>query len=196
MDNELPGLTRFRHRPKPLHIPQDRHRPRFGHQPGPPHPPPYSAQGDPVQRDSMVKRGPPDELSQPQYEGPSCLHHHLPPFEHPGDPARYRPNSYPPQSSMSASEHISGHPTLPPLPRDPYASLSYPSHLSHGFPEEKRKAQRAAQACDGCRTLKAKCDEGKPMCSSCREKGTECRYQDPPPTQYAPFFDCLCILRS
>ncbi|RKF72256.1 putative c6 zinc finger domain-containing protein [Golovinomyces cichoracearum] len=48
----------------------------------------------------------------------------------------------------------------------------------------RKKAQRAAQACDCCRTAKAKCDEGRPSCTSCRENGKECRYRDPPPKQY------------
>ncbi|KAH8820897.1 hypothetical protein F5884DRAFT_661141 [Xylogone sp. PMI_703] len=47
----------------------------------------------------------------------------------------------------------------------------------------KRKPTRAAQACDSCRTLKAKCDEQRP-CSSCKEKNTQCVYRDPPPKQY------------
>ncbi|KAJ2977736.1 hypothetical protein NUW58_g7718 [Xylaria curta] len=46
----------------------------------------------------------------------------------------------------------------------------------------KRKAQRASQACDNCRQLKAKCDETKP-CKNCREKNVECKYRDPPAKQ-------------
>lgn len=46
----------------------------------------------------------------------------------------------------------------------------------------KRKAQRASQACDSCRQLKAKCDETKP-CKNCREKNIDCKYRDPPAKQ-------------
>ncbi|KAG6005820.1 hypothetical protein E4U21_007592 [Claviceps maximensis] len=44
----------------------------------------------------------------------------------------------------------------------------------------KKKNNRASQACDQCRQLKAKCDELKP-CKTCRDKGTSCRYRDPVP---------------
>ncbi|KAG5915419.1 hypothetical protein E4U42_008065 [Claviceps africana] len=44
----------------------------------------------------------------------------------------------------------------------------------------KKKNNRASQACDQCRQLKAKCDELKP-CKTCRDKGTACRYRDPVP---------------
>ncbi|KAL2159086.1 hypothetical protein VTH06DRAFT_2845 [Thermothelomyces fergusii] len=50
----------------------------------------------------------------------------------------------------------------------------YPSHgelyqIQVATAPGKRKAQRASQACDMCRQLKAKCDELKP-CKSCKEK--------------------------
>jgi hypothetical protein len=63
-----------------------------------------------------------------------------------------------------------------------FASVSYPPH---GAAAVKRKAQRAAQACDKCRELKAKCDEGRPSCLSCKDKNVVCNYRDPPPKQYA-----------
>ena len=63
---------------------------------------------------------------------------------------------------------------------DAFASTSY---LPPGAAAVKRKAQRAAQACDKCRELKAKCDEGRPSCLSCKEKGNVCNYRDPPPKQ-------------
>jgi hypothetical protein len=152
----------------------------------------------------MVKRDPSDEPPQqyrpsstgngpdhnvnvpppPHYEGSGRPV--LPPFDGRPNPPPYQPSPYPPTPSpMSASEPYS-HPVygtsgLPP-PRDSYPSVSYPSARPN--PEQvRKKAQRAAQACDSCRTLKAKCDEGRPACSSCKEKGTECRYRDPPPKQ-------------
>jgi hypothetical protein len=149
----------------------------------------------------MVKRDPSDEPQQPQYRpsstgnGPDhnvnpSPHHeartYLPPFD-PTRPQQYQPNPYPPpQSPMSATEPYHpgyGTPGIP--PREQYPSVSYPS--ARVTDQVKRKAQRAAQACDSCRTLKAKCDEGRPSCTSCKEKGIPCNYRDPPPKQYVPF---------
>lgn len=61
--------------------------------------------------------------------------------------------------------------------------MTYPTQRTEQQQLQKRKAQRAAQACDSCRTLKAKCDEGRPGCGSCKEKGVDCHYRDPPPKQ-------------
>jgi hypothetical protein len=182
-DNKLLEAEHIRQEINLAHIPREPRRPHsgpshgYGSQPGPPHPRPYSGRREPG--DLMVKRDPSDEPSRPQYKEPGGPHHRLPPFEHPGDPAPYQTISYPPtQSSMY------GHLSLPPPTRDPYASVSCPSRAAPGVQDGKRKMQRAAQACDSCRTLKAKCDEGRPFCSSCREKGIDCCYQDPPPKQY------------
>lgn len=159
-----------------------------------PHPPPPFG----AQRETMVKRDPSDEPPPSQYRPPSTgaagdhnvtappPHHdgsgrYLPPFE----PRAPYPTSFPPpQSPMSATEQY--HPQFPGPPRDAFPSVTYPGAGSQsGKPQ--RKAQRAAQACDSCRNLKAKCDEGRPSCSSCREKGIDCRYRDPPPKQYVIF---------
>ena len=169
------------------------------HQPGaqpPPQHPPYGGQRDAV----MIKRDPGEDAAA-QYRPPSTGsgpehnvtpshgdgRYQLPPFEmaqHPG-PQPYRPGpSYPaPQSPMHGNEAY-GHaayapPGLPPS-RDPFPGVSYPTAVAN---TQKRKAQRAAQACDSCRTLKAKCDEGRPYCTSCKEKGIPCTYRDPPPKQ-------------
>lgn len=37
------------------------------------------------------------------------------------------------------------------------------------------------QACDQCRTRKAKCDEGRPSCSHCKENNLPCVYKEVPP---------------
>src|SRR6266536_2041842 len=182
--------------------------PSHGYHPhtGPPPPPPlpFTGQREPISRDLMVKRDPSDEpppqqqQQQQQYRpsptgnapehnvNPSPHHDtpgrpYLPPFDHPGPPP-YRHNSYPPPSPMAANEPYPPHqmyqsPGLP--PREPYPSVTYPSSAMNNT-NQRKKATRAAQACDSCRTLKAKCDEGRPSCSSCREKGIECRYRDPP----------------
>ena len=46
---------------------------------------------------------------------------------------------------------------------------------------QRRKPVRAAQACDSCRQRKAKCDEGRPMCTHCKDNGLECKYREIPP---------------
>lgn len=140
----------------------------------------------------VVKRDPSDEPPPLQYRPPStgtaqelppaAQHHHdgggryLPPFE----PRPPYPTSFPPpQSPLSATEQY--HPQFPGPPRETYSTVTYPTNPQGGKPP--KKATRAAQACDSCRNLKAKCDEGRPSCSSCKEKNIECRYRDPPPKQ-------------
>ncbi|KAI9054108.1 hypothetical protein LZ554_001279 [Drepanopeziza brunnea f. sp. 'monogermtubi'] len=180
--------------------------PSHGYQngPPPPHPPPYAGHRDP-----MVKRDPSDEPPQPYRPSSTGADHNVnpsphhdghvrPPYVAPYDPARnqqYPPQPYPQpiQSPMSATEpyHPSyGAPGLPPPqpgpPREnPYSTVSYPlsTPARQDSNNVRKKAQRAAQACDSCRTLKAKCDEGRPSCSTCKEKQQECRYRDPPPKQ-------------
>ncbi|CAG8951092.1 hypothetical protein HYFRA_00006490 [Hymenoscyphus fraxineus] len=177
--------------------------PTHGYHPPPPPPPPFGA---PQREPTMVKRDPSDEP--PSHYRPSStgtptekgvntpiLHdaprvggYPLPPFaHHEQQHPSYRPapaSFPPPQSPMTATEpyshqHFAG---PPPTPRDVPYSVSYPA-ASTAQSAKRPKAQRAAQACDSCRTLKGKCDEGRPGCSSCREKGIECRYRDPPPKQ-------------
>lgn len=117
------------------------------------------------------------------------------------------PEAYSHPSIPYASANL---PPPPPTPAsrnpDPYVKYTY---AGHGTPPKnittpntnirpmdqqvRKKAQRAAQACDCCRTAKAKCDEGRPSCSSCRETGKECRYRDPPPKQYVPLNLLFCI---
>ncbi|KAJ5663586.1 hypothetical protein N7507_004317 [Penicillium longicatenatum] len=47
--------------------------------------------------------------------------------------------------------------------------------------QQQRKAARATQACDQCRARKAKCDEGRPACSHCKENSLSCVYKEVPP---------------
>ncbi|KAL4925917.1 putative C6 finger domain protein [Aspergillus undulatus] len=63
-----------------------------------------------------------------------------------------------------------------PVPYDAgyYQSQSY-NNMRH------RKATRAQQACDQCRARKAKCDEGRPACSHCKENQLICVYKEVPP---------------
>ena len=37
------------------------------------------------------------------------------------------------------------------------------------------------QACDQCRIFKAKCDEGQPFCTRCKEKKLSCVYKEVQP---------------
>lgn len=49
------------------------------------------------------------------------------------------------------------------------------------YQQQRRKPVRAAQACDSCRQRKAKCDEGRPECTHCKENSLRCTYRDIPP---------------
>lgn len=113
--------------------------------------------------------------------GHPVAQHYAPRVEHQSPvnaPPNYRNNYPPPHSPLSATPTFETHP--PNFHPYPPAILPYAAPLAT---TAKRKAQRAAQACDSCRTLKAKCDEGRPDCGSCREKGIKCIYRDPPPKQ-------------
>lgn len=60
------------------------------------------------------------------------------------------------------------------------------------YPPFKRKAIRAAQACDACRARKAKCDEGRPSCGFCTETAIPCVYREvPPPKQDRTLLEIL-----
>jgi hypothetical protein len=190
------------HTPYDHHL-QDPRRPNSGpahaYYPHPPPPPPQSY-GAP--RDPMVKRDPSDEPPPSLFRPPSTgtgpdhnvispSHHEASARPHAYDPTRppsFQQSPYPPTPSpMPAPETYNAYPQNGlPAPRDQYPSVTYPAQRADSQQNQiKRKAQRAAQACDSCRTLKAKCDEGRPGCSSCKEKNVECRYRDPPPKQYA-----------
>ncbi|KAF3760800.1 hypothetical protein M406DRAFT_216035, partial [Cryphonectria parasitica EP155] len=100
-------------------------------------------------------------------------------------PQLYRQPSYPPPPHTPLS-HPGGPTTpyeqtqmYPPPPMGPDGT--YPP-ISYAATAGKRKSQRASQACDSCRQLKAKCDENKP-CKNCQEKNIVCNYRDPAPKQ-------------
>lgn len=165
-------------------------------------PPPLSPYGN-GPRENIIKRDPSDDPTT-QHRPPSANNgpdHHVnspyneergrpfpPKFEQPSVTPPYHPNHQsqnqmhyqPPQAQSPMTTTPTYESSIPnlynpsPQPqRDQYQS-AYSSAQSNN--NVKRKAQRAAQACDSCRTLKAKCDEGRPSCSTCREKGAECRY--------------------
>ncbi|KAI1122190.1 hypothetical protein F5Y10DRAFT_281884 [Nemania abortiva] len=76
---------------------------------------------------------------------------------------------------------------LPPTPIGHHQHPQYDGSYAYtpGLPESisiipkkapKRKPQRASQACDSCRRMKSKCDQGVP-CSACKDRKTECVYR-------------------
>ncbi|KAF2968363.1 hypothetical protein GQX73_g5190 [Xylaria multiplex] len=152
--------------------------------PSPAHPsyPPYS------QRDTIVKRDIGEEPALPQLRRPSSTGHTvdgLPPTPHgPPHPNQHHPSEDPRRhmnfdngGSMPHSPALYRPPALPQT-YHPSTSQQPPQHYdgphNYGHPPQmyaaleiqnasaKRKPQRASQACDNCRQLKAKCDETKP----------------------------------
>ncbi|CAJ2503088.1 Uu.00g104820.m01.CDS01 [Anthostomella pinea] len=176
-------------------------------------------------RDPSVKRDPGEETALPQLRRPPSTgngidnlppplpHGHHPSHQHPDEPRRpmsfdsgppmahspavLRPshNSYhPPTPVAQHHQYDSPHMYGPPTPHAMYPTLEIQAAAS-----AKRKAQRASQACNSCRQLKAKCDETKP-CKNCREKNVECKYRDPPAKQpdkvTTDIFELLTSLRE
>ncbi|KAK6505102.1 hypothetical protein TWF481_007024 [Arthrobotrys musiformis] len=124
---------------------------------------PFPTAGPPPQ---MIAPGPP--AVQPQ----TYHHHSAPPHmtPYPGPPNGRR---------LSAAPGIPESDEMSPM------TGTFPYHMATGtsFPP-RRKAVRAAQACDACRTRKAKCDEGRPACAFCKDNNTPCVYREvPPPKQ-------------
>ncbi|KAK4237469.1 hypothetical protein C8A03DRAFT_34586 [Achaetomium macrosporum] len=194
----------------------------------PPHSPahpPYPPYGP---REPMIKADPAEDTTLPQLRRPlstggSVADTMTPVTPHSAVPPPPPPPPPPPHSQSYVEErrHMSydSGPQQPmysrqssyqpqtPLPQpQPY---DYPpQYASHGelpYPIQvaaatgKRKAQRASQACDMCRQLKAKCDELKP-CKSCKEKKVECKYREAVPKQQdkiaADILDTLLLLRD
>ncbi|TGZ81366.1 hypothetical protein EX30DRAFT_348572 [Ascodesmis nigricans] len=93
--------------------------------------------------------------------------------------------------ATSEPGYFGGIPTIPTTQADmvsappgvfPHMSVAPPGSVTTYPP--RRKAIRAAQACDACRARKAKCDEGRPQCGFCKETGANCVYREvPPPKQ-------------
>ncbi|KAI9787488.1 MAG: hypothetical protein M1839_000017 [Geoglossum umbratile] len=108
----------------------------------------------------------------------SGVHQGLPyPQQHDGQPVGHG-GVYAPSPNVSTP--ISAGPGHPLLMSGlggggPFITTTYPP---------RRKAIRAAQACDACRQRKAKCDEGRPSCGFCKEAVLACVYREvPPPKQ-------------
>lgn len=64
--------------------------------------------------------------------------------------------------------------TPPPLSSE---DNTYPIAPTQQLDQARRMAQRSCQACNNCRSLKYKCDEGRPGCITCKEKGVDCVYR-------------------
>ncbi|CAG7952149.1 unnamed protein product [Penicillium salamii] len=108
---------------------------------------------------------------------------------HEGSPDYRARLSYPPSDQINSAEHMSSGP-LPPASQFmtpvPQMAASTPPGYDPAFYQNQaytrqRKAARATQACDQCRTRKAKCDEGRPNCSHCKENSLQCVYKEVPP---------------
>ncbi|KAK0719508.1 hypothetical protein B0H67DRAFT_154506 [Lasiosphaeris hirsuta] len=180
----------------------------------PPHSPAHPAfPGYPPPREPMVKADPGDDnlpqLRRNHSTGtgtdtmtPGTPHSAIPPQSYaedkrhmsfdsgPPQPPMYRQPSYPPQTPLPHPQY-----DYPPSYVPQHADM-YQIQISTSG---KRKAQRASQACDSCRQLKAKCDELKP-CKSCKEKKVECKYREAVPKQQdkvaADILDILMYLRN
>ncbi|KAI9675577.1 MAG: hypothetical protein M1817_000943 [Caeruleum heppii] len=122
------------------------------------------------------------------------------PMQYPADPPAAP--AYPEHQSNGIHQAVSmaTHDPMPPPPPMGYA----PSPVTAGPSEQpyymggapvsfatsssfatqpRRKAIRAAQACDACRQRKARCDEGRPSCGFCKEANAVCVYRDVPPAK-------------
>ncbi|KAI0394272.1 hypothetical protein F5Y17DRAFT_475941 [Xylariaceae sp. FL0594] len=100
--------------------------------------------------------------SSAMYRPPSQSHSHQQPYHAPATPVTQQPPYELP--------HTYGHQPI------------YAAPLEIQSASAKRKPQRASQACDNCRQLKAKCDEARP-CKNCSDKNTPCHYRDLPAKQ-------------
>ncbi|KAK8140277.1 hypothetical protein PG984_000343 [Apiospora sp. TS-2023a] len=184
-----PIQEHHRHPPSPAHIPPPYH--QYSREP--------LVKPDPAQEDMTLPQlrrpnstgNAPDGLPPTPHQMPHPNHqqddHRRPPSfdngpQYPQSPAMYRPpGAYTPApptpvqlpGHYEPQNHGYGH-------HAPSPEVPYPAPVA--IATAKRKAQRASQACDSCRQLKAKCDELKP-CKNCKEKGIQCNYREPPAKQ-------------
>ncbi|PYH40042.1 putative C6 finger domain protein [Aspergillus saccharolyticus JOP 1030-1] len=144
----------------PTHTPPETH---------PPPPPPHPAFRPTI---NGTSHEPTPHSAPPEYR-PPVARMSFPPPDTPGVVGDAPPPSQalPPAQYTPPVPHLSQTPT-------PYDSAFYPNQ---GFGMRHRKAARAQQACDQCRARKAKCDEGRPACSHCKENNLICVYKEVPP---------------
>ncbi|KAJ5084234.1 hypothetical protein NUU61_008813 [Penicillium alfredii] len=82
-----------------------------------------------------------------------------------------------PVPTSGPSQYLTPTPPIATTP-GPYDPSYY---QNQSYAARQRKAARATQACDQCRSRKAKCDEGRPACSHCKENSLICVYKEVPP---------------
>ncbi|KAG6014303.1 hypothetical protein E4U43_006683 [Claviceps pusilla] len=166
--------------------------------------------GDEGRRPNLSTGHASDSLPPPTPHPLSSSHHHphhphhstsQPPPPPPPAPPQHQPVTYSvegQQRHMGYENGITGAPTpdvyrpstwqAPTVTHQtPYEARTSFTPVSEQFygvyassSSTKKKNNRASQACEQCRQLKAKCDEHKP-CKTCRDKGTQCLYRDPVP---------------
>ncbi|OQD71222.1 hypothetical protein PENPOL_c001G07584 [Penicillium polonicum] len=111
---------------------------------------------------------------------------------HEGSPDYRARMGYPPPDQINSAEHTPVSGALPPASQfmthgaqmasaTPPAGYDQAFYQNQTFGARQRKANRATQACDQCRARKAKCDEGRPNCSHCKENNLGCVYKEVPP---------------
>ncbi|PNS20731.1 hypothetical protein CAC42_2976 [Sphaceloma murrayae] len=128
----------------------------------------------------------PPEGPPPQHPPPLPSSYHpehvpLPHGHHPyyPPPHHHAPPPPPPQADAGAPPpHHAGEPGQYPPPHYPphYGWLHAPQYAPPGQ-QQKKKSNRASQACDRCRERKSKCDEKSP-CSTCQEQNVPCVYRE------------------
>ncbi|PGH06673.1 hypothetical protein AJ79_06457 [Helicocarpus griseus UAMH5409] len=131
--------------------------------------PPHSQPQPPPQQPGPVNF-PPRMGFPPDGRHPNGEHHGLPVLTHPDS-----------IQTIPASQPYTPSTPMPPTP-GVYEPNSY--FLGQGgvpLSTRQRRTTRAQQACDQCRSRKAKCDEGRPSCSHCKENNVPCVYKDVPP---------------
>ncbi|PYH63207.1 putative C6 finger domain protein [Aspergillus vadensis CBS 113365] len=151
-------------------LPPDGPYARQGSLPGPVHTPPEAPTPHPSFRpmngtphEAAPHSAPPDYRSRMSF---------TPQEPHSNGDAPLPAHTLPPTQYPTPVPHLSHTPT-------PYDSGLY-GNQAYGI-RQQRKAARAQQACDQCRTRKAKCDEGRPACSHCKENNLICVYKEVPP---------------
>ncbi|CAG8034452.1 unnamed protein product [Penicillium nalgiovense] len=128
-----------------------------------------------------------------QEPAPSYPNFHQPmkgaPYE--GSPGFLAHVGYPLLNRINNAEHIPVSRSLPPLSDSTISVTQMAKNtppVGYGQDFYQRvvlkapqiKAHRATQACNQCRARKAKCDEGRPYCSHCRENNLGCVYKEAP----------------
>ncbi|PGH08887.1 hypothetical protein GX51_00944 [Blastomyces parvus] len=106
----------------------------------------------------------------PDARHPNGETHGLPMYSH-GDPMQPIPASQP----YTPGGHV------PPTPGLYEPNSYFLAQAGMPLASRQRRTTRAQQACDQCRSRKAKCDEGRPACSHCKENSVPCVYKDVPP---------------